>query len=85
MLRTEQRNQLYSRRMRQKFDRRSALKVLAGVIGDQPDMLAAQRRKFLRLQYIQSGLHAACIASPAAFFFCAARGLEPATNRSHAA
>src|SRR5579864_1880526 len=35
------------------------LRIESGVISDQADMLVAQRRKFLRLQNVEAGLHAA--------------------------
>ena len=52
----EQCHKLHTRSVRQKFDRGAALKILASVVGDQPDVFAAQRRKFFSLQHVQTSL-----------------------------
>src|SRR4029077_17964641 len=59
MFRTEKRDERHTWRAREYLDRGAALIVEAGVIGNQPDMLATQRCKFLGFEDIDSGLHAA--------------------------
>lgn len=58
MLGAEQRNQFDAGGVIQAFNGRAAFRIEPRVICDQPDVLAPQRRKFLRLQYIDSCLHA---------------------------
>ena len=60
-----------------KFDRAAALRVDAGVIGDEADVLAAERSELLRFEDIDAGLHAAGAAGM--FFGGVTRGAE---NRS---
>src|SRR5438045_2406254 len=44
--------------VREEINDAAALRVNAGVVGDQPDVLVAQRGEFLRFQNIQARLHA---------------------------
>jgi len=48
---------LHSRSLRQHLNGGPALRIQSGVIGDQPNMLAAQGREFLCFEHIQAGLH----------------------------
>jgi hypothetical protein len=43
----------------EEFEIAAALRVQAGVIGDEADVLAAQGREFLDFQDVEAGLHAA--------------------------
>src|SRR5258708_22787843 len=58
MFRTEKRNQLETCAVGQNVDGAAPLRIKTGVIGDQADVLAAQRREFLRFKNIETGLHA---------------------------
>lgn len=58
MLGTEQRHDLQSGRVGQSIDRAAALRVDAGVIGDQSNVLSAKWRKLQRFKNIETGLHA---------------------------
>jgi hypothetical protein len=51
------------------------------MIGDQSDMLAAQRREFVRLEHIDPCLHA---SRAARFFHCGARGNADSKNEKEA-
>ena len=43
--------------MGQQIDGRFVLRIKAGVIGDQSNVLAAQRSKLLGFEHVQAGLH----------------------------
>ena len=58
MLRAEERHHLQAGSVRQDIDRAAALEVDAGVVGDQSDVLSAERRKLLRFENIKTRLHA---------------------------
>ena len=59
MLGAEERDELHSRRMRELIDGAAAERILPGVIGDQADMLTAQRRKLFSFEDVDAKLHTA--------------------------
>ena len=58
VLGTEERDKMYAGGVGKKIDGAAALGIQAGVIGDQADMLAAQRREFFRFENVDAHLHA---------------------------
>ena len=58
MLRTEESDKRHPRGMAEELERRPPLGVHAGVIGDEANVLAAQRRKLFRLEDIEARSHA---------------------------
>lgn len=71
MLRTEQRDKFDTLRVGQKFNGGSPVEVDTRVIRDQPDMLAAQRRKSLRFEDIEPGLHPSNAGAMGLLLLCA--------------
>jgi hypothetical protein len=59
MLGAEERNQVHAGGAREDLDRGAALRIEACVVGDKADVLSTQRRKLLRFQNVDPGLHAA--------------------------
>jgi hypothetical protein len=53
---------MHARRVRKQIRGTASLRVDTGVIGDQADVLVPQRRKFLRFENVEAGLHAAWAA-----------------------
>ena len=68
MLGAEQRDELYTGSFGEKVDIAAALRVHTGMIGDQPDVLAAECREFLRFENVETGLDAG--GAPGAFREC---------------
>ena len=58
VLGTEECDQLNARRVREQIDGAAAQRVQAGVIGDQADVLAAQRSEFFGFENVEAELHA---------------------------
>jgi hypothetical protein len=50
---------MHAGRARKDFDRGAALRIEAGVVGDEADVLTAEWRKLLRFQDVDACLHAA--------------------------
>ena len=86
MFGAEQRHQLHARRVREHVHGGTALRILAGVIGDESHVLAAQGRESFRLQYIHTRLHSAVrqrgalLVHARACCGCAAPSSTPAMN-----
>lgn len=59
VLRAEERDELHAWGVGEQVDRAATLRIEAGVIGDQADVLVAQGREFLCFEDVQAGLHAA--------------------------
>jgi hypothetical protein len=58
MLGTEERDELHALSVGEEIRRAAPLRILTGVIGNQPDVLSTERREFLSLQNIEASLHA---------------------------
>ena len=75
VLRTEESDKRHARGMAEELERGASLGVHAGVIGDEPNVLAAQRGKLFRLEDIEARSHASRV--------CRARHSEKQNEAGH--